>query len=625
MTQKHNQNSAASEKAKKADPTKPGAAIGSGFAEQNLGQYSDRAIMMRLWGFMRPYRMMFLICLLMLPLLSGFSLMQPWLLQIAIDDYLIPRQPDGIGWVAFAFGATILGRALFGFLQFYLMQLAGQRALRDLRNQLFSHVQSLSTSFFKRNPIGRLMARMTTDVESLQEALSSGIITMIGDIITLVAIVIILLYKDWQLALVSFTVVPILLVCTSIFRHLLRKAFREVRVKIARLYAHLQESVTGISVIQLFVRENVSAKEYREINDDYRVANIRSIRYDAMLYAIVETVGSITLGTIIWYGSGQALSGAVTLGVLVAFIEYMQKFFVPIRDLAQKYNLLQSAIASSERVFQLLDTDEHLPVLENPQPIPQEAFTIEFKDVWFAYTEENWILRGVSFTINPCEKLAVVGHTGAGKSTIIALLTRLYDINKGQILINGIDIREFDPKEYRKKFAVVLQDVFLFQGSIQDNLALNNEGTPFEEIEDAAKTVHAHPMIMRLPDNYQHQIAERGSNLSAGEKQLLAFARALICQPEVLILDEATANVDTDTEALIQHAVEVLVTHQTSLVIAHRLSTIQKADRILVLHRGQVIESGSHEQLLAHDGHYGMLYRLQYAGENTEDLPSITA
>lgn len=638
MTQKQSPNTSASdqtteqttdqpapEQATKAQPDKKNSAIGSGFAEQTLGHYSDRAILMRLWGFMRPYRMMFLICLLMLPLLSGFSLLQPWLLQIAIDDYLVPRQPDGIGWVALAFGATIIGRALLGFLQFYLMQLAGQRALRDLRNQLFTHVQGLSTSFFKRNPIGRLMARMTTDVESLQEALSSGIVTMIGDIITLAAIVVILLYKNWQLALVSFTVVPVLLICTSIFRHLLRKAFREVRVKIARLYAHLQESVTGIAVIQLFVRENVSAREYSEINDDHRMANIRSIRYDAMLYALVETVGSITLGAIIWYGSGQALTGVVTLGVLVAFIEYMQKFFVPIRDLAQKYNLLQSAIASSERVFQLLDTDEHLPVAEKPQPIPEEEFTIEFKDVWFAYIEENWILRGVSFTINPGEKLAVVGHTGAGKSTIIALLTRLYDINKGQILINGIDIREFDPKEYRKKFAVVLQDVFLFQGSIQENLALNNEGMPFDEIQDAAITVHAHPMIMRLPDGYQHQIAERGSNLSAGEKQLLAFARALVCKPEVLILDEATANVDTDTEALIQDAVEVLMTHQTSLVIAHRLSTIQKADRILVLHRGQVIESGSHEQLLAQDGHYGMLYRLQYAGENSDSRASITA
>ncbi len=629
MTKNNTQNTAASgaQSQVSTKPTDPkrSSAIGSGFAEQTLGHYSDRQILLRLWGFMRPYRLMFLICLLMLPLLSGFSLMQPWLLQIAIDDHLVPRNPDGIGWVAFLFGATILGRALLGFLQFYLMQLAGQRALRDLRDQLFSHVQGLSTSFFKRNPIGRLMARMTTDVESLQEALSSGIVTMVGDIITLVAIVVILLYKNWQLALVSFTVVPILLICTAIFRHLLRMAFREVRVKIARLYAHLQESVTGISVIQLFVRENVSAREYSEINDDYRHANIRSIRYDAMLYAIVETVGSVTLGCIIWYGSGQALSGVVTLGVLVAFIEYMQKFFVPIRDLAQKYNLLQSAIASSERVFQLLDTDERLPVAENPKPLPTEPFTIEFRDVWFAYTEDNWILRGVSFTIKPGEKVAVVGHTGAGKSTIIALLTRLYDVNKGQILINGTDIREFDLNLYRRSFAVVLQDVFLFQGTIQDNLALNNQNVSLDEIQSASQTVHAHDMIMRLPDGYQHQISERGSNLSAGEKQLLAFARALVCKPEVLILDEATANVDTDTEALLQEAVEILMTHQTSLVIAHRLSTIQKSDRILVLHRGEVIESGSHDQLLAKNGHYGMLYRLQYSSEHQEILPSITA
>ncbi|MBA2665224.1 MAG: ABC transporter ATP-binding protein [Bradymonadaceae bacterium] len=608
-------------KAKRPD----GSAIGSGFAEQKLGTYSDGAILWRLWGYMRPYRLVFLVCLLLLPILSGVSLMQPWLLQIAIDDYLIPAKMEGIELVALAFGATILGRAILEFTQFYLMQFAGQRALRDLRNQVFGHVQGLSASFFKKNPIGRLMARMTTDVESLQEALSSGMITMVGDVITLAAIVVILLLKNWKLALVCFTVVPILLIFTSIFRYLLRTAFREVRIKIARLYAHLQESITGMSVIQLFVRERVSAAEYRDINEDYRDANIRSIRYDAMLYSLVETIGSVTIGAIIWYGSGQALDGLVTLGVLVAFIEYMQKFFVPIRDLAQKYNLLQSAMASSERIFQLLDTDERIARAARPTALPAEAFEIEFRDVWFAYNDEDWILRGISFVVTPGDKVALVGHTGAGKTTIIALLTRLYDVTRGQILINGIDIREFDLHEYRRRFAVVLQDVFLFQGTIFENLSLGVEGLDEAEVIAAAQAVHAHPMILRQGDGYAHQVAERGSNLSSGEKQLLAFARALVRKPDVLILDEATANVDTDTEALIQDAVEVLMARQTSLVIAHRLSTIQKADRIIVLHKGELIETGTHDELVVQDGHYGTLYRLQYATEREDASPTVPA
>ncbi|MFW5966988.1 MAG: ABC transporter ATP-binding protein [Persicimonas sp.] len=596
-----------------------GAAIGSGFKEQELGQVTDLSLIVRLWEFMRPYWLTFALCLLLLPILSGLQLVQPHLLQVAIDDYLVPGNYEGLVWVIAAFGGAVIFQSATRFLQFWLMQKAGQRALYDLRQKVFDHVQSLSVKFFNTRPTGRLMTRMTTDVESLQQALSSGMITMIGDIITLVGIVVILLYKDWKLALVSFVVVPFLLIVTAVIRHFLRKAFREIRVKIARLYGHLQESISGMEIIQLFVREGVSSEEYRDINDEYMRANMRSIRYDAALYAIVEAVGSITVGAIIWYGSGQVLEGVLTIGVLVAFIEYMQKFFVPIRELAQKYNTLQSAMASSERIFELLDTEEHIEKAEEPAELPTSDFHIVFDGVWFAYNEGEWVLEDVNFEVKPGEKIALVGHTGAGKTTVINLLMRLYDPDRGRILVNGTDIREFDLHEYRRAFAAVLQDSFLFQGTIRENLTLGDDSITTEDLEGAARIVHAHERIERYDGGYDHRIAERGSNLSSGERQLLSFARALAKDPHVLILDEATANVDTDTEALIQDAIDKMMARQTSVVIAHRLSTIQKAERIIVLHDGRIIERGSHKELLEHGGHYEKLYRLQYAYDLDDD------
>ena len=598
------------------------AAIGSGFEEKSLGNLSDWAIVRRLWTYMRPYKWLFLVTLLMLPAISAVSLVQPWLLQIAIDDYLVPGEWSGIWVILAVYAGTVVGHSLLTYAQQYLMKYAGQQALRDLRQQLFEHVQSLASDFFKKTPVGRLMTRLTTDVESLEEALSSGLVTMVGDLLTLSAIVVILLYKNWQLALASFVVVPFLLVLTLIIRHFLRKAYRATRVKIARLYAHLQESITGMHIIQLFVRERVTGQEYRDINAEYRDANIRSIRYDAMLYAIIEAVGSITIGAILWYGSGQALEGIITLGVLVAFIEYMQKFFVPIRNLAEKYNLLQSAMASSERIFQLLDTDNTIAVADDPSPLPERPFSLTFQDVHFGYNDDEMVLKGLDFAIAPGERVALVGHTGAGKSTCINLLTRLYDINDGQILINGRDIRQFEPRQLRRCFAVVLQDVFLFRGTVMDNLTLGDDTLTRDEVIEACKMVYAHDLIQSLPGQYDFEIAERGNNLSSGEKQLLAFARALILDPEVLILDEATANVDTDTEALIQKAIEELLEHQTSLVIAHRLSTIQRADRILVLDNGRLIEDGTHDELLEQGGHYARLVEMQYT---TADLGSDQA
>lgn len=594
------------------DEGKGASGIGSGFKEQKLGGIGDWSLMWRLWSYMRPYRGTLFGSLLLLPAASVAELAQPYILKEMIDEHLVPHRYEGLGlWIG-AFFAAVMLRALLQLGQLYLMQQASQRALRDLRQAVFAHVQRLSIRFFHANPIGRLMTRMTTDVESLQEALASGMITMIGDIITLIAIVCILLWLNLKLALVSFLVVPPLLLLLSLFRSLMRRAFRDIRIEIARLNAHLQESVTGMSVIQLFAREEVSAEEHAQINARHRDANVRSVRYDALLFALVEAFGSVTVGAIIWYGSGQVVQEAVTIGVLVAFVEYIQKFFIPIRDMAQKYNLFQNAMASSERIFQLLDDSDILPEPEKPKQLSLSTPTIEFRDVWFAYKNEDWILKGVSFTVRPGEKLALVGHTGAGKSTILQLLLRLYDPQRGQITADGIDLRELAAGQWRERFATVLQDNFLFRGTLRDNLTMGREDISEERLHKACQTVRVQELIARYPDGYDHPVSERGQNLSAGERQLISFARALLHQPQLLILDEATANVDLETEGRIQEALDALLTKQTSVVVAHRLSTIRRADRILVLHRGVVLEDGPHEALMAARGHYYRLVRFQF-------------
>jgi ATP-binding cassette, subfamily B, multidrug efflux pump len=602
-----------------SEPTpKKSGGIGSGFKEQKLGAGSDWGLMLRLWSYLKPYKATLFWSLLLLPMASAAELAQPYILKVLIDEHLVPRRYEGMSMLAGLFVAAILGRAVLQYTQLYLMQMASQRGLKDLRLAVFAHVQKLSIRFFHANPIGRLMTRMTTDVESLQEALASGMITMIGDIITLVAIVGILLWLDWRLALVSFLVVPPLLGLISLFRSLMRRAFRDIRTEIARLNAHLQESVTGMSVIQLFAREDVSAAEHAHINEGHRDANVRSVRYDALLFALVEAFGSVTVGAIIWYGSGQVVRDAVTIGVLVAFVEYIQKFFIPIRDMAQKYNLFQNAMASSERIFQLLDEEDILPEPAAPKTLSDKAPLIEFKDVWFAYKGEDWILKGVSFSVAPGEKMALVGHTGAGKSTILQLLLRLYDPQRGQILADGIDIRELASEQWRARFATVLQDNFLFRGSLRENLSMGREVIDLEQIRDACRTVRAEELILRYPEAYDHMVSERGQNLSAGERQLVSFARALLHKPQILILDEATANVDLETEGRIQEALDVLLTKQTSVVVAHRLSTIRRADRILVLHRGEILEDGPHAALMAERGHYYRLVRFQFGLDDDE-------
>ncbi len=580
--------------------------------ERELGRISDIALMRRLWRWMRPYKLTFLACLLLLPAAYGMSLLQPHLVQLAVDRHLVPQHLAGLEVYAFAFLASVVCEYGLRFGQMYLMQLAGQRALRDLRCAAFDRLQQLDLAFFHRNPVGRVMSRLTTDVDALNEALSSGVVTIIGDLTMLAAIVVILLLKNWQLALITFITVPVLVGLTALFRILMRKAYRVSRVKIARLNANLQEAVTGMSIIQLFRHEQASFREYEEINRDYRGAAFSMIRWDAMLYAIVEMISSITIALIIWYGAGQAINDLVTLGVLVAFIQYVEKFFVPIRDLSQKYTMVQSAMAASERIFQLLD--EEVTVLEDDDALPIARLErgIEFRNVWFAYTDDNWVLRDVSFSIKRGESLALVGHTGAGKSTITALLSRFYDVQQGHILVDGVDIRRYRVDDLRALFSVVLQDGFLFTGSLGDNVTLGVDGVSSADVDHAASIVGLDRLVQRFNGGYDHPILERGGNVSTGERQLITFARALARRPDVLVLDEATANVDTETEAWIQSAIERMLSHQTSIVVAHRLSTIQRVDRIVVLHHGEVAQIGSHDELVAVDGIYRTLVRLQY-------------
>ena len=586
---------------------------GTPFEDEILGKAYDARLMARLWAVTRPHRRVVLLTALLFFPVAALELLQPYLLKIAIDQYILPGDWLGLSWVALAFLGTLI--LLYGLRawQSYLTHLTGQRVIHDLRRALFVHLQKMDQAFLDRNPVGRLMTRVLNDVEAISEVFTAGLVSILGDVLTLTGVVVVMLGMNWKLTLVTFSLVPLLFAAAAFFRARARTAYRQVRTRLARLNAFLQESIQGMAVTQVCTREAQERVAFATLNRDYRSAQFRSTAYDASLYAAVEAIGSAAVALLLWYGGGQIWAGVLTFGGLVAFIEYTNRFFLPVRDLGAKYAVMQSAMASSERIFGLLDLE---PVIVSPsvprQPQPVNG-AIEFQNVWFAYEGGDWVLNDCSFQVRPGERVALVGATGEGKTTIARLLNRSYDVARGQVLLDGVDVREWELATLRRAVGVVPQDVFLFAGSLEANLRLSSDGMVSRDVlERAVAMANARRLLESLPDGYRQELRERGANLSQGERQLLAIARALVYNPAVLVLDEATSSVDPESEALIQEAMARLLAGRTSLIIAHRLSTIRLADRILVLHKGRVREAGSHAELLRRGGLYARLYELQF-------------
>ncbi len=580
--------------------------------EEVLGKAYDSNLMKRLLGYIKPYRKYVIFAIILNISVAALPALGPLLTKIAIDDYIAKSDYKGLFFISLILFATLILQAAIQFFLTYYTQYLGQKTLFDLRTQLFKHTQKLALKFYDKTPIGRLVTRVTNDVEALGELFSSGIVAVFGDVFIIVWILVFMFFMDMPLSFVTLSVLPVLIYGTFLFRKKVRESYRDVRLHLARLNSYMQEHITGINVVQIFRKEEDELKRFSGINNDYRQANIKSIFYYAVFYPGVELLSSIAIALIIWYGGGEIIQGTLTIGVLFAFIQYTEMFFRPIRDLSEKYNIMQTAMASSERIFKLLDNQTFIKNPDVPESLERIKGEIEFRNVWFAYNEEDYVLKDISFKINPGETVAIVGHTGAGKTSIINILTRFYDINRGTILVDGIDITKTDKKELRKHISVVLQDVFLFSGTIKSNINMANEEIPHEKIIEASKIVGADRFIKSLSDQYDETVKERGATLSVGQKQLISFARALAFDPKILILDEATSSVDTETEILIQKAIENLLVGRTAIVIAHRLSTIQSADKIIVMHKGEIRETGKHQELLAKRGIYYKLYQLQY-------------
>jgi ATP-binding cassette subfamily B protein len=614
--------------------------------EEILGKAYDARLMRRLLAYVRPYRWMTAWSVVLILLSSALQLVGPLATAVALDLFIRPPQArpavlssasamvrrallahgldparvqeQGLAVVAMVFLGAVVLTFVTLYAEGYVMTLMGQYIMYDLRNQIFGHLQRLPIGFYDRNPIGRLVTRVGTDVDALNEMFTSGLVELLGDVLLLAGIVVVLFWLDWRLALVAFSIVPLLALLTAWFRAGVRQAFREVRVRIAAINAFLQEHVTGMAVVQLFGRERRAYEEFVEINDRHRAANVRSIFYYAVYYPGVELITALGVGLLIWVGGGQALAGTVSLGALIAFLQYAQRFYQPLSDLSERYNTLQGAMASSERIFRLLDTPVGIQSPPAAYAPPVVRGRVEFDRVRFSYKPGEPVLKGVSFRVEPGERLAIVGHTGAGKSTLANLLLRFYDVDDGAVRVDGVDVREWSLPVLRRSIGMVLQDVFLFAGTVAENIRLGDPTIDDARVRWAAAEVHALPFIERLPGGLAATVRERGAGLSVGQKQLIAFARALAFDPRILILDEATSSIDTETEQLIQRALERLLAGRTSLVIAHRLSTIQSADRIMVLHKGEVREIGTHQELLALRGIYYRLYLLQYQEQEIE-------
>jgi ATP-binding cassette subfamily B protein len=604
--------------------------------EEALGKGYDARLMRRLLRYLRPYRGRVVAAVLLSITTAALAVVVPYLSKVLVDSYLLPgisgaipyeEAMGGIRTIAAVFLVALAAGFALSYVQVLIMQLVGQQAMFDLRMEIFRHLQRLPMAFFDRNPVGRLVTRVTTDVDVLNELFASGVVAMLGDLLTLSFIVVVMLRLDWRLSLAAFAVIPPILLVTMLFRRQFRDANRRIRTAIARINAFLQEHISGMSVVQLFNREEKARQKFARINRDHLLAFKDAIFAHAFFYPAIEFLGVAAVALLLWYGGVRVLAGGFELGVVIAFIQYAQRFFRPIQDLSEKYTILQSAMASSERIFKLLDEPVTIAAPPAARALPRPRGEIEFRNVWFRYraadgaTDDDWVLRDVSFRVEPGQTAALVGHTGAGKTTVIQLLLRFYDVQRGQILLDGADLREYDLRELRRHFGIVLQDPFLFSGTLETNVRLGTEQIDRAAVLRALEEVRLGPMVATLAGGLDAPVTERGATFSVGQRQLLSFARALAHNPRFLILDEATSSVDTQTEVLIREALDRLLAGRTAIVIAHRLSTIQRADRILVFHKGRLREQGTHQELLAGRGIYYRLYQLQYKDQELRMPP----
>ena len=591
----------------------------------------DRRLASRLLGFLRPYRKEVVWSVLLLAGISLLEIAGPYLTKVAIDTYVKPvsghavplaEATRGLLLIALAYIGVLAGAFALRYVQTYVMSMVGQRAMRDLRLTIFRHLTSLTPAYYDTRPVGQILTRVTQDVSVLNELFAQGVVAILGDLFILFGIIGAMVWLNWKLALVTLTTVPLLALATAVFRAKVRVSYRRVRSRLARLNGFLQEHLQGLDVLKLFNAEQKETRRFDQANESHYEAHIQNIFYYAVFFPTVEVIGALAIALILWYGGGGILAGVVTFGVVVAFIQYAERFYQPVRDLSEKYNMIQAAMVASERIFELLDTAPAVPEPTTPTPASRLRGEVEFDHVSFAYTPDEWVLHDVSFRVAPGEKVAIVGATGAGKTTIANLMCRFYEFQRGSIRIDGTDIRSLSGGAIRRQIGLVLQDVFLFSGSVRDNIAFGDRGRIGDEVDRALAEVGGERLEKRLPKGLDEEVGERGAFLSMGERQILAFARALHYDPSILILDEATSSVDVETERTIQAALRRLLEGRTSLVIAHRLSTILDADRILVLHKGELREQGTHAELLAKGGIYARLYELQYSRQLQEPLPA---
>jgi ATP-binding cassette subfamily B multidrug efflux pump len=598
--------------------------------EEAIGKTYDLKVARRLLRYLSPYLRLLIPALFLTFVLNLLGILQPKFTQYAIDWYILPRQFAGFELLILLYAGTHVLRLAFAYFQALLLNTVGQHVMFDLRRELYDKLQHLEVAYYDRNPVGRIMTRLTSDVDALNELFTAGITDLLGDLVMIFAIVAMMLWMDVRLTLVTLLTVPLLFAATTWFRKGARRGYDMVRTRLARINAFLQEHFAGAQTVQIFNAEQKSLEKFRQINAEYRKANIDTIFYYAVFFPVVDFIGAIGVALIIWYGGYRVMQNTpeqtvLTLGALVAFIQYSSFLFQPIRDLSDKYNVLQAAIVASHRIFKTLDLPPAIATPATPLKSGRAEGRIEFQNVWFAYKDRDWVLKDVSFKVEPGQSIALVGHTGSGKSTITNLLMRFYDVQRGRILLDDVDVRDWDLQSLRENFAVVLQEIFLFSGTVAGNIRLGRTDISEDRIEWAASEVHADKFIERLPAGYQNEVRERGAGLSVGQKQLISFARALAFDPALLILDEATSSIDTETEQLIQQAIERVMRNRTSIVVAHRLSTIQRADRIIVIHHGEIREHGTHQELLAQHGLYWRLYKLQYADGATPALQTIAS